>query len=168
MRSNILILIAFVFLTLDCNRKYYKSRNGKFRIYSSHEISENYKSIRAIDLSDDMNSIPSSIFQMKNLQYLNLNNKNLVEFPEDICELKSLKVLLLNGNRFNQIPECLFELNQLETVTLFGCYLDSIPHGFSKLSNLMVFGIGGNTFKNSDVKFFKENLPKCNVITSLD
>jgi Leucine-rich repeat (LRR) protein len=105
---------------------------------------------------------------MENLLYLNLNNKNLKNIPADICKLKSLKVLLLNGNRFDQIPECLFELNKLETVTLFGCYLDSIPHGFSKLENLVLFGIGGNNFNNSDVTFFKENLPNCNIITSLD
>jgi Leucine-rich repeat (LRR) protein len=106
MRSNVLINIACLFLILSCNKEYYKSTNGEYKIYSSSEISnKNFNSIRAIDLSDDMNSLPSRIFQMENLLYLNLNNKNLKNIPADICKLKSLKVLLLNGNRFDQIPE---------------------------------------------------------------
>ncbi len=169
MRTNSLINIACLFLIMGCTHEYYKSTNGEFRIYSSSEIgTTDLNNIRAIDLSDDFNPIPSRVFQMKNLQYLNLNNKDLKIFPEEICNFKSLKVLLLNGNRFNKVPECLFELNEMETLTIFGCYLDSIPHGFSKLENLKLFGVGGNNFDDSDIKFFKESLPDCNIITSLD
>ncbi len=169
MRSNILVIVVCLSLFLECKHDYYKSTNGEYKIYSLSEIgNKNLNSVRAIDLSNDINSIPSIIFQMENLFYLNLNNKNLKNIPEDICNLKSLKVLLLNGNRFNKIPECLFELNELETLTFFGCYLDSVPHGLGQLENLVLLGIGGNNFDDSDVKFFKEKLPKCNVVTSLD
>lgn len=66
----------------------------------------------------ELNEIPSSIFELRCLEELNLGNNKLNNIPGKISQLKELKVLILRSNNLRDLPEEILELKNLERLDL--------------------------------------------------
>ncbi len=81
-----------------------------------------------LDLSFmDLNIIPSKIFQMENLEYLNISNNLITEIPKKIKKLISLKTLYAKNNPIATIHQNLLGLQKLKEMYFDqDCIIDSI------------------------------------------
>ena len=166
--KTIIYCSFYILLLVGCTPEYYTIDTEKYRVYQEKDLKRNLSDIRALDLSGSPGNIPVEAFQLKELVYLNLNDKGLQSLPDEICSLGSLKVLLLNNNRQIEIPRCLFESKTIETISLVGCELDSIPRAFERMQQLKLFAIVGNYFTDADLAFFKRTLPNSKIVYSID
>ena len=68
----------------------------------------------------DLTAIPSKIFQMQNLEFMNISNNFITEFPKKIKKLTNLKSLYAKGNPISIIHENILRLPKLKEI-----YVDS-------------------------------------------
>ena len=61
--------------------------------------------------NENLNTIPSYVFENTQLELLDLSNNNLTDIPQDILKLTNLKILFLSNNKFTHIPNHLSQLN---------------------------------------------------------
>jgi Leucine-rich repeat (LRR) protein len=90
-----------------------------------------------------LENIPENLFNITNIEILNLSNNNISYIPISICKLKNLKELYLNENNFLIFPENICMLEQLQELILINCKINNI-HNIKKLINLKVLFIGDN------------------------
>ena len=70
-----------------------------------------YKNLMALHFEGILKSLPKSIGQLENLQFLSIpNNPNLKTIPEEVALLPNLKVINIQGNNQLQIPEAVEKL----------------------------------------------------------
>ena len=74
-----------------------------------------------------LKKIPSEISQLKNLEYLILNNDKINEIPPEIGQLEKLKVLHLNHNELSKLPPEIGQLENLEELSLTHNQLANLP-----------------------------------------
>jgi len=89
--------------------------------------------------SSTINSIPSSVRQLKQLEFLSLRGlQSIQDLPEEICDLPSLQFLDLGGcGRLQSLPSKIGKLKNLKHLNLNGCNeLKVIPHEMSHLTSL--------------------------------
>lgn len=102
--------------------------------------------------SNRLTQLDPSIFELPNLEILNLKACNLTALPE-IKEInRSLKTIYLNNNKINQLDRSISNLQALCTLFLSCNNLTNLPDEFAKLSNLTRLNIDRNQF---------EILPEC-------
>lgn len=78
-----------------------------------------FKNAVVLDLSNcDFTEIPSSIFDLSNLESLILKNTNISSIPYDIKKLYQLKVLDLTNTNIDEVPYEIRYLNQLQELHL--------------------------------------------------
>ena len=66
----------------------------------------NYKNLMALHLDGILKSLPKSIGDLKNLQFLSIpNNPNLTTLPLEVAKLPNLKVINAQNNPKLQIPD---------------------------------------------------------------
>ncbi|MGD1703134.1 leucine-rich repeat domain-containing protein, partial [Dapis sp. BLCC M229] len=68
--------------------------------------------------------------------YSSKNDAKLAEIPGDVWELEQLEILDLSGNQLTSIPESISQLSNLTRLDLSYNQLTSIPELISQLSNL--------------------------------
>lgn len=91
-------------------------------------------------------SLPSEIGQLKNLEYLSLEwSENITEFPPVILELKNLRKLNLYGTQIAALPQNMDRLTLLESLDIGWMPIATLPDSLRKLSNLREIGIQGVT-----------------------
>jgi len=113
-----------------------------------------------------------SIEELKNLEELNLNSRDLTDLPEELDQLRNLESLTLNDNDFNHfsfeitqlynlryleliggnssistLPKYIEDLVNLETLDLFAINLEKLPPQIGKLSKLRMLNLGANLLK---------------------
>nr|CAI5863456.1 unnamed protein product [Callosobruchus analis] len=116
------------------------------------------------------NGLDKGIFELTNLNYLNLSETTLSELPEKLGSLQNLQTLLLHSNKLGKIngaissleklkvldlshncieaaPDCLDSLVQLVTLNLSGNKLESFPC-LTKTTRLTVLDLSNNKLKN--------------------
>jgi len=91
-------------------------------IQNKIETARNQK-LKELDLSYKvtlfkLKKIPSSIFDLTDLEILNLRNNEISEIPREILQLKQLKYLNLIDNEFKKIPEILSQLKSLKSLSI--------------------------------------------------
>jgi len=59
---------------------------------------------------NNIETLPESIGNLKNLEYLYLYRNNLTQFPDSIGDLQSLKILDISLNKIKEFPRSLFNL----------------------------------------------------------
>lgn len=101
----------------------------------------------AVGYDDSINHV----FELENLQSLDLGNCNLAKLSPEIKKLKDLKVLNLgfsdeyssdNDNSFKKLPPEIGDLNKLQELDLGGCVgLEVLPSEIGKLVQLRSLGI---------------------------
>jgi Leucine-rich repeat (LRR) protein len=163
------VLLSVVVLVLSCSTdRYYQYGHEKWRIEKNPNLSR-AKKLKALDLSRDPTPpIQEDIFSLYQLEYLNLNNKEIKELPMEICELRSLRFLFLSGNSGIQLPECLKELSNLQVITLHGCQLNSVPTALYQLKNLQSVLLTGNNIPRDQIMLLRSSLPAASVVDTAD
>ncbi|MFX1294434.1 MAG: hypothetical protein ACFFD2_06215 [Promethearchaeota archaeon] len=140
--------------------------------YDSFGFQASSNFVIALGLSNNnLNKIPKSIANLRNLQLLGLRKNQFTNLPEFIGNLKALqklwidhnkitnlpksigglseiKELWIDDNRLRNFPEFICELSSLEALDLSFNFLKSIPDSIINCQNLQILVIAGNNFLN--------------------
>jgi internalin A len=81
-------------------------------------------------------AIPMELFELEQLEILNLANNGLSALPAEIGQLQNLKELILEVNQLSTLPAEFFHLTHLEKVNLDNNRLSVVPDGIGRLQNL--------------------------------
>ncbi|KAJ3137729.1 hypothetical protein HDU90_001680 [Geranomyces variabilis] len=95
----------------------------------------------------NLDVVPSSVLNSRNLVNLNLSNNNIAALPVEFCGLKSLRILHLSGNILEVLPTNFNQLYLLEILSLGGNRLTSgnlERAGLDKLGKLTRLDLGRN------------------------
>jgi len=113
----------------------------------------NIDSTTKLSLRDcSLDSIPSEIFKLRNLEFLDLSLNIIKKVPDGIGELKNLKELSISYNLLDEISPEISQLKQLEIFWLLDNELNSIPDRICELNKLKELNLNGNKI---------QELPNC-------
>ena len=88
-----------------------------------------------------LTEIPKIIFDLENLESLDLSENNLSKLPDDIIKLKKLGSLFLHKNKISKFPISTTKLENLEYLMVSSNFLGEIPRevlNFKSLSELKI------------------------------
>lgn len=102
------------------------------------------KSTSLILSGNKLISLPSELFELKNLTSLDISENQLISLPSRISTLNNLKILYAYRNQLSYLPSEIFELNNLTELYLSENQLTSLPSEISKLKNLKKLDISSN------------------------
>src|SRR5260370_4797665 len=91
-----------------------------------------------------LTSLPESMCQLLNLQWLSLGDNLFNAFPPSIGNLPQLHELWLNGNRISQLPQTVAELANLQRIKLERNRLKTLPPSVATMRRLKVIYLEGN------------------------
>ena len=82
--------------------------------------------LKKLDLSNDLGTddadklteIPVEVFELKQLESLNLSGNQLKHLPESISQLSNLRKLYLRGNQLTNLPESITKISNLTELDL--------------------------------------------------
>jgi Leucine-rich repeat (LRR) protein len=105
----------------------------------------------------DRVSIPSEIQYLKKLEYLELDDNQLMQIPLEINELESLQEFVFLHNRiFTYLPESLFDAPRLAKVTLNYNGISSFPPEVRRMASLEHLDLSHN-----DLMTIPEEIASC-------
>jgi len=134
------LLVIFV-LIVSCQ----ENRSIKKTIYELEEAKRNKDRIVHLSLRNrGYTAIPVEIFQMKNLETLDLALNEIKNIPDDIGKLKKLKYLSLSYNLLTDIPEGIGELKNLEILFFLDNELTKFPVEICSLIHLTKVNLTAN------------------------
>lgn len=107
-------------------------------------------------------SIPSFIFELINLNILDLRSNKISEVPKEINKLVNLTKLLLGYNQVESLPETIGNLINLEVLDLQVNKLRSLPENIGNLVNLEVLNL-----ENNELTSLPESLNRINKLKQL-
>ncbi|MGD1805408.1 COR domain-containing protein [Dapis sp. BLCC M126] len=133
------------------NRRNYIPQHFQERIQEAKD-----KKLKKLDLSNDLfirddeklTEIPTEVWELEQLEVLNLSGNQLTTIPESITKLINLTRLNLIGNQLTTIPESITKLTNLTGLGLSYNQLTDIPESISRLTNLTELDLNGNELKN--------------------
>jgi Leucine-rich repeat (LRR) protein len=171
-----MIFWLLVFLIVSCRQKQdiqidesQFDREGKLK----YADSVNMENLR-ISLQDSLHvrnftlmqflhdTIPSSIFTLRNLEDLSIGFTYLRQVPPEICNLERLRILDLSQNKLTSVDNILC-LKHLEYLELLGNKLTGIPENFGRLHNLEFLDISNNDFSHGIEGSFPEKLREIRI-----
>ncbi|XP_071104926.1 malignant fibrous histiocytoma-amplified sequence 1 homolog [Haliotis cracherodii] len=88
-----------------------------------------------------LQTIPTSIYNLKYLSVLDLSNNLMLNLPEDIGRLRSLQILRVSQNMFEKVPPTIGLLGNLEELNMAGNRIRRLPpeiRGLFKLKTLVL------------------------------
>lgn len=99
---------------------------------------QNWKNIEHLYLAgNQFTQIPSFVYNFKNLEYLDLSNSNISFISDSIKHLQNLTDFELSGNiELTTLPKTICELYNLEELNVKNTMIASIPFCLSKNSKL--------------------------------
>jgi internalin A len=97
---------------------------------------ENSSFIEESELTNSITELPEELFDLVNLESLNLEGCPIIRLPSGISKLKSLSSLNLSNNKIDSLPEELFMLENLKELHIDNTLIESIPPAISKLKKL--------------------------------
>jgi internalin A len=92
----------------------------------------------------DLPQVPSEIWQLTQLQRLDLSGNRLSQLPPEIGKLTHLRVLTLDGNRLSQLPPEIGKLTHLWKLILSSNNLSLLPIEIWQLSDLQELYLRNN------------------------
>jgi len=114
-----------------------------------------------LDLGNQgLTQIPSYVFNLKNLEELNVSNNSLTgAIRSQIGQLVNLKILDASNNLMTGVPAEVGQLKKLEVLNLSNNRLTGLPNELGNLSSLKSFNISGNQYSQQDLDYIKSKLP---------
>lgn len=106
----------------------------------------------AISERIDRSGLDSSIFDLVNLNLLNISDTSLKNLPPQISNLTNLQTILLFGNELTELPQCIGKLDKLKVLDVSRNKLASLPQEMSELSNLTTVNLSNNELGKSMMK----------------
>jgi internalin A len=88
--------------------------------------------------------LPEGIWQLAQLQTLDISGNQLTALPEAFGQLAHLKMLSLDGNQLTALPEAFGQLAQLRTLSLTDNQLTALPEAFGQLAQLRTLSLTDN------------------------
>lgn len=83
----------------------------------------NMKSLRVLIASkNQLNSMPSGVFHLREMEELHLSDNQIKHLPQDIILMNKLKKLDLSGNKVKLVPKALYEMASLEDLNITGYF----------------------------------------------
>ncbi len=164
MKNYLIYLIAIL---AGCSDHVYNYNGVKYKVFSDLQYNDP-SSVHVLDLSyKDLIEVPESVYELKNLIFLNLSFTKVTQLENGLCDLDQLKILSLIGNEGIVLPECLYSMN-LEALLLFGCGTQLEIEKISKMKKLKFLGVGGNIYSEEELQYLERELPNTRIITSID
>ncbi len=107
--------------------------------------------LKELDLSNDYNTddidrlkeIPPEVFELEQLESLNLSWNKITTIPQDLARLQNLQSLDLWQNRLSEFPRVLGNLPNLVVLRLQLSSLKSLPGWLSQIKDLSL-DLSGN------------------------
>ncbi|NEO57234.1 MAG: GTPase, partial [Okeania sp. SIO3B5] len=108
--------------------------------------------LKELNLSNDYSSrddeklteIPTQVWELEQLEVLNLSGNQLTTLPESISQLINLTRLYLSGNQLTTLPESISQLTNLTMLDLYDNQLTTLPESISQLTNLTMLDLYDN------------------------
>ncbi|KAM3957898.1 leucine-rich repeat-containing protein 47 [Aphomia sociella] len=102
--------------------------------------------------------LDKTVFQLSNLNLLNISDTSLTSIPDDIKQLVNLQSLLLFGNKLEVFNENITLLSKLKVLDLSRNQIKSVPDSLNKLKELSSINFSSNVI---------ESLPKIGDLPNL-
>ncbi|NEQ38623.1 MAG: GTPase [Okeania sp. SIO3I5] len=142
---------------------YYSSRDDEKLTEIPTEVWE-LEQLEVLNLNrNQLTTLPESISKLTNLTRLYLRDNQLTTLPESICKLTNLTWLILSNNQLINIPESMTKLTNLTWLTLSNNQLKTIPESITKLTNLTQLDL-----RHNQLKTIPESITKLTNLTQLD
>lgn len=104
--------------------------------------------INLLNISDTcLSAIPDDISRLVNLQSLLLFGNKIEDFNKNITSLKKLKVLDLSRNQLKSIPDSLNDMKELTSINLSSNEIEEMPK-FTDFPNLLTLDVSNNKLTN--------------------
>ncbi|MEW5938527.1 MAG: COR domain-containing protein [Chloroflexota bacterium] len=101
--------------------------------------------LQELDLSDNqLRTLPESLGQLTQLQELDLSDNQLRALPESLEQLTELLGLKVSSNQLEALPDSLWQLTQLHSLDLSRNQLKALPESLGRLTFLYSLDLGGN------------------------
>ncbi|OLT62359.1 COR domain-containing protein [Moorena bouillonii] len=127
----------------------------------------NLSQLEVLDLSGkQLKTVPESIGKLTNLTKLNLSGNQLTIVPESIGKLTNLTELNLSGNKLTTVPESIGKLTNLTELNLSKNQLTIVPESIGKLTNLTKLNLSFNHF--NQLTIVPESIGKLTNLTELN
>ncbi|NER88741.1 MAG: leucine-rich repeat protein [Moorea sp. SIO3A2] len=105
----------------------------------------NLPQLEVLNLSfNDLTTVPESIGNLTNLTQLNLTGNKLTTVPESIGNLTNLTQFNVTGNKLTTVPESIGNLTNLTQLNLKYNKLTTVPESIGNLTNLTQLDFGKN------------------------
>ena len=102
--------------------------------------------------------IPDEVFELTNLEILDLSHNQLKHIQENIYDLNnSLRIINLYNNKITSLHPSIFKLENIEFINLNMNFIDSLPEEVCFLSDLNILSINQNSLCNL------EQIPSCAI-----
>ncbi|XP_019614119.1 PREDICTED: malignant fibrous histiocytoma-amplified sequence 1 homolog [Branchiostoma belcheri] len=129
-------------LTLDLSREYHSSPTSLTEL--PKEVFE-LKELEALDLRNNKNiNISHQLIKLPNLKVLCLDAGFFDTVPAAVIKLPQLEMLILSNNENITLPDEMSGLTNLTVLVLDSCNLDTLPPVVLKLTNLQVLDLSEN------------------------
>ncbi len=109
----------------------------------------------AISERIDKNGLDASIFDLINLNLLNISDTSLKILPPQISNLTNLQTILLFGNELTELPQCIGKLDKLKVLDVSRNKLAVLPQEMSELINLTTINLSNNELGMCDWVIFE-------------
>ena len=135
------------------------------KIYDEIEILNCERMIKILNIIDtSVDSIDSKVFEkLPNLEVINFESNELVDFPQSILSIEKLRELRLKNNKLRNLPENINSLSNLKILDLSHNCLDSIPDTVCLMNGLFELYLSEN-----QIKILPENIGDLSNLRVLD
>ncbi len=107
--------------------------------------SENKRMITGLEIiGEDLNQIPESILQQKQLTYLDLSHCHISSLPSEIGNITHLTYLDLSNNQLDSLTAGIGKLINLKWLDLRNNQITSLPSETGKLTSLPALDLNNN------------------------
>jgi Leucine-rich repeat (LRR) protein len=108
--------------------------------------------LKRLDLSnwgtnEKLTRIPDEVFELEDLEVLNLSRNLLTSVPESIFNLRNLRSLDFSGNQLESVPASISRLDRLNSLYLGSNRLNEIPESIGGLRELTLLYVAGNRLR---------------------
>jgi len=105
--------------------------------------------LQRLDLSNNqLSQLPPEIWELTNLQELDFSNNQLSQLPSEIGQLTNLQVLFLNDNQLSQLPPEIGQLTELGGLDLRNNQLSQLPPEIGRLTDLLALFLSNNQLRS--------------------